>query len=169
MKDRGLTSPIAEPPRHWSVATHSVRRRFTIGVMLGAMAAIALTMSLLRYAELSPAASVYLAGLLVTVTVSQALFARRVGPRAASMLAGGVYNLALLFFVSVASGRGVNDVTVAALATFSVGLFVGYLAGAAVSSFFLVYDAIAQVVVGFHTTPRALSERDERNSSPLDD
>lgn len=162
---------MRDPPKYpYHDADHggvySVPRRFDLATMMVVTAGYALLFTLLRLLNLDTVVFVYVAGLVTTVAVAQALSHKRYSPRAVSVLTGMCYFLAFLIPLTWLEATEYRREQIYSMICCSSGFgpIQGYLAGVLVAGVFMVSDYLRRFL-GSH---RFLSLRPPKQGAPAD-
>ena len=125
---------------------YSVPRRFDLATVMVVIFAYALLLGGLRLLQLPPLAMLNVAGFVTCVAIAQAALFRGKTPRLASKLVGAVYLLAAYLIPAASRDPGLLRLEPLVFLVWvllaAAGAFVGYLAGLAVASVFLLSDVV---------------------------
>lgn len=167
-----------KPAKHWSIETHSVRERFSLGVLGLAVTLAAACFAALHAMGFRAAAGewflplqIWLFVLPVWVGLLQAIGRRWRRPRLVAMLAGALYLIGSLYVYMVIEQFTSWPPTKFVIQFAIVGMFIGYLAGTVVSSIFLIDDwlRIAREAGRFEKEELLAAVGEKPRESPFDD
>lgn len=133
---------------------YSVPRRFDLATIMVVTIAYALLFVVMRLAQLSPIVFVLIAGTITSVGIGQALLFGGKNPRLSSVLAGIACIFGYGVFANIAVGSlRPGSLVILLIWSLIAGTSLGYVAGVAVGSVFLMTDMMRKSIQRFKRRP----------------